>query len=426
MGNSPAPVDVRVRESAQARELHVTACPRPGAAPQEQAKAMFSGIGDVLRGHGARIIQERILAAPDLMDMLASARAGAYAGLDDGVPPSWLVVPPGLAGPIAGAQVHAVAGCPAPEVLRLEGAARGRVVQAGSLRYVIGSNLSADEPAEPSRQAQSMLAKAERLLSLAGGSLFNVARTWMWLGDILEWYADFNRVRNRFFTERGLLNNNGNGRLPASIGIGPAGKFKCSMDLCGVIGIGHAIEYLLAGGNQGPASEYGSAFSRAAAASAKTISAHFDLGSVPRCYRTAEALADKYDINLAIHNHGGQDWLGSPAMISHVLKNTSERIGLCLDTAWMLDTGADPVRAAETFAQRLYGLHIKDFTFDSARRPQDVVVGTGNLDLKALFEVIRAKAPKGICAVLEYEGDEHNPVPALRQCANAVRKVESK
>ena len=263
-----SPIDVRVRESAQARELHVTACPRPGAAPQEQAKAMFSGIGDVLRGHGARIIQERILAAPDLMDMLASARAGAYAGLDDGVPPSWLVVPPGLAGPIAGAQVHAVAGCPAPEVLRLEGAARGRVLQAGSLRYVIGSNLSADEPAEPSRQAQSMLAKAERLLSLAGGSLFNVARTWMWLGDILEWYADFNRVRNRFFTERGLLNNNGNGRLPAStgIGIGPAGKFKCSMDLCGVIGVGHEIEYLLAGGNQGPASEYGSAFSRAAAA----------------------------------------------------------------------------------------------------------------------------------------------------------------
>jgi len=184
------------------------------------------------------------------------------------VPPSWLVVPPGLAGPIAGAQVHAVAGCPAPEVLRLEGAARGRAVQAGSLRYVIGSSLSADEPAEPSRQAQSMLAKAERLLSLAGGSLFNVARTWMWLGDILEWYADFNRVRNRFFTERGLLNNNGNGRLPAStgIGIGPAGKLKCSMDLCGVIGVGHEIEYLLAGGNQGPASEYGSAFSRAAAA----------------------------------------------------------------------------------------------------------------------------------------------------------------
>jgi len=156
------------------------------------------------------------------------------------------------------------------------------------------------------------------------------------------------------------------------------------------------------------------------------ISAHFDLGSVPRCYRTAEALADKYGINLAIHNHGGQDWLGSPAMISHVFENTSERIGLCLDTAWMLDTGADPVRAAETFAKRLYGLHIKDFTFDSARRPRDVVVGTGNLELKALLDVVRAKAPEGVCAVLEYEGDEHNPVPALRQCASAVRNAESK
>jgi len=27
----------------------------------------------------------------------------------------------------------------------------------------------------------------------------------MWLTDILSWYGDFNAVRNKFFTERGLI-----------------------------------------------------------------------------------------------------------------------------------------------------------------------------------------------------------------------------
>lgn len=157
-------------------------------------------------------------------------------------------------------------------------------------------------------------------------------------------------------------------------------------------------------------------------AGAKVISADFDVETVPASYRTAEKLADKYDINLAIHNHGGRHWLGSAAMLRHVFSNTGKRIGLCLDTAWALDSGEDPIAMAEAFGERLYSVHIKDFTFDRARRPQDVVCGEGNLDLKRLFEVLKQVGFKGP-TILEYEGDVDDPVPALKKCVAAVQKA---
>src|ERR1051326_8296391 len=72
-------------------------------------------------------------------------------------------------------------------------------------------------------------------------------------------------------------------------------------------------------------------------AGAVTISADFTVDSVPGSFKTAAKLADQYDINLGIHNHGGYHWLGSRQMLRHVFKNTSPRIGLCLDTAWAID-----------------------------------------------------------------------------------------
>jgi sugar phosphate isomerase/epimerase len=154
----------------------------------------------------------------------------------------------------------------------------------------------------------------------------------------------------------------------------------------------------------------------------KVISADFAVDAMPQCLDGAQKLADEYDINLAIHNHGGHHWLGSGQMLRHILKNTSERIGLCLDTAWALQAGEDPLKFAAEFGSKLYGLHIKDFVFDRAGKGEDVVVGTGNLDLPKLFEILKTQNYSGY-AVLEYEGDVENPVPALQKCVEAVRQV---
>ncbi len=156
-------------------------------------------------------------------------------------------------------------------------------------------------------------------------------------------------------------------------------------------------------------------------AGAQFMSVTFGVNSVPASFHIAEKLAAEYDIRLAIHNHGGRDWLGSANMLRHVFANTDERIGLCLDTAWALDSGEDPIAMAEEFGKRLYGLHIKDFVFDRARRPKDVVTGKGNLKMKEFMKALKKVNFRGY-TVIEYEGDANNPVPALKKCVEIVRK----
>lgn len=159
-------------------------------------------------------------------------------------------------------------------------------------------------------------------------------------------------------------------------------------------------------------------------AGAKHMSVSFAAHSVPASYRVVEKLAEEFDVRVGIHNHGGRHWLGNTEMLSEVFAHTSKRIGLCLDTAWALDAGENPIAMAEKFIDRLYAVHFKDFTFDSARRPQDVIVGQGNLDLPRLVKLVNEQAPAGCCSILEYEGDATNPAPALRECVEAITKLK--
>lgn len=137
--------------------------------------------------------------------------------------------------------------------------------------------------------------------------------------------------------------------------------------------------------------------------------------------KNIEALADEYDMLLSIHNHGGHDWLGNPTMLKYVFANTSKRIGLHLDTAWALDAGQNPTEMAKQFADRLYGVHIKDFTFDRAKKPTDVIIGTGSLDLPGFMTTLKQNNYSGPL-VIEYEGDVENPTPALKQCVELLKK----
>jgi sugar phosphate isomerase/epimerase len=163
-------------------------------------------------------------------------------------------------------------------------------------------------------------------------------------------------------------------------------------------------------------------FESAAKAGCKHMSVAFALGATPECFRVAEKLADEFDMHLGIHNHGGRHWLGNAQSLGWVLDQTSERVGLMLDTAWALDAREDPIAMMKTFAGRLTGLHIKDFVFDKTGKGEDVVVGEGNLDLEAMFATAREIGFDGLY-VLEYEGDVENPIPALSKCVEAIRSA---
>jgi inosose dehydratase len=157
-------------------------------------------------------------------------------------------------------------------------------------------------------------------------------------------------------------------------------------------------------------------------AGAKVITADFDPGANPEVWRAAERLAEQYDLHLAIHNHGGRHWLGNAQMLAQVFSQTSPRIGLCLDTAWALDAHEDPVALAEKFADRLYGVHLKDFIFDRAGRPTDTILGEGNLDLPKMLALLKAN-DRTQSVIIEYEGDIENPVPALTECVQRIQTL---
>ncbi|MBC7785226.1 MAG: sugar phosphate isomerase/epimerase [Burkholderiales bacterium] len=166
-------------------------------------------------------------------------------------------------------------------------------------------------------------------------------------------------------------------------------------------------------------------FQCAQAAGAKHISAHFQIGSYQTAIKKTSALCRKYGIKVGIHCHGGYMFGGSPDVLEHLIGLGEGEIGLCIDTAWCIQIGpwqGQPVKWAEKFAGKIFGVHYKDFTFDRNAQWHDVVVGTGNLDLPAFVKALQNGGFDGM-SVIEYEADPKDPVPALTKCVQQMRTV---
>ncbi len=260
-------IDIRTVESTPAGEIYITACPESASTLEEQARDVFSAIRKELVARKARILQERVFASSSTPN-LAAIRSKAYGDISDGVPPAVLIGRKGLSGPLLGVQVHAVCGGHKPQVISHDGRLCGRVFKADGRAFLTLSAISAKPAGSAVAQARTMLEKAETVLKKFGADCLSVPRTWMWLGDILSWYGDFNKVRNDFFGQRGLIGKGTRQSMPASTGIGLAlaeGP-ACGMDLIAVLEPADSIKFLAAVGKQQCALEYGSAFSRASRA----------------------------------------------------------------------------------------------------------------------------------------------------------------
>jgi len=196
-------LDIRNFESDLASEIYISATPKQNASLQEQARDVYSKIGDVLRSKNACILRERIFTPEKVTQDLLRIRSRAYSDIDDGVAPSVLIGKPEMTGPITAVQVHAICSDSRPEVVCLEGIPTGRILRLPGCTYLTLSSISAPQFDKATEQAQAIMEKAESALKQFNSDFFSVARTWMWLGRILSWYGPFNRVRNRFFTELG-------------------------------------------------------------------------------------------------------------------------------------------------------------------------------------------------------------------------------
>jgi len=164
-------------------------------------------------------------------------------------------------------------------------------------------------------------------------------------------------------------------------------------------------------------------FECAALAGARHISAHVRVDSYVRAIPKIRAWSREFGVKVGLHCHGGYMFGGQPDVMDHLLGLGAPEFGLCIDTAWAMQIGphrGNPVEWAKKYAGNIHGTHLKDFTFAANGQWQDVVVGTGNLDLPAYVAALQAGGFDGM-AVIEYEGDVENPEPALKRCVEAMR-----
>jgi sugar phosphate isomerase/epimerase len=164
-------------------------------------------------------------------------------------------------------------------------------------------------------------------------------------------------------------------------------------------------------------------FESAAIAGAKYISCHFQVDSFQKAIPRVQAWSREFGIRVGIHCHGGYQFGGQPDVLSYLLKLGGPEVGLCIDTAWAMQIGpgpGNPVEWVKKFSGRIYGVHFKDFIFEKNGQWQDVIVGTGNLDLPAFSKALIESGYDGV-SVIEYEADVDSPDAALKRCVDSMR-----
>ena len=126
-------------------------------------------------------------------------------------------------------------------------------------------------------------------------------------------------------------------------------------------------------------------------------------------------LAAELGLNLGIHNHGPGHHYSTLQDVASVLEGRPAVFGACIDTGHFLRSDVDPVEVITRLGARVHAVHLKDFV-DAHR---EVLPGSGRLRMADTLAALR-RIGFSTAYVLEYEADETNPTPAVREAVAAV------
>ena len=263
----------------------------------EAAGDSYTRIAETLREHHLEIVHERIFGSLSVGPPVMAARHSvlrAYGVASDN-PVTYLQGNPPWGEGLSGIIIHAVSLNSADDVWTIMDGENpcGRGWRRNGQTYLVLQNMQSmgkeeltppilplgkgrseeglsSYPLSRPVQVRRMFERAERILRDNGASYKNVARTWLYLSNILQWYPDFNRARSEKYGEFGIMPGPGDPTLllPASTGIGadvPSGA-AASIDLLAVVtndDIPSAV-IQLSNRKQLDAFRYGAAFSRGA------------------------------------------------------------------------------------------------------------------------------------------------------------------
>jgi enamine deaminase RidA (YjgF/YER057c/UK114 family) len=166
---------------------------------------------------------------------------------------------PGI--PAVSFQVHAIAGVCIDPITDKDRAVGCRLRDEHAEYYYLQA-LSTPESAQKVDLTRGVFDALQGTLQSAGIDFSKTVRTWLFADDILSWYDQLNRGRDRFFEQHDVFNQ----LIPASTGVGIANPFGASLatellairPLNGAVGI-----YKVSSPLQCEALDYKSSFSRA-------------------------------------------------------------------------------------------------------------------------------------------------------------------
>ena len=135
-----------------------------------------------------------------------------------------------------------------------------------------------------------------------------------------------------------------------------------------------------------------------------------------------ESKVKKYDIKLAIHNHGPGDLVYPSAESAYILiKNRDKRIGLCIDIGHTKRIGRDPEQDLKDYFDRVFDMHIKDVT-KAEKEGATCIIGRGVIDFPSFLKAVNKLGYKGTLS-LEYEAEGKDPLPGMMESFGYVKGI---
>ena len=237
------------------QEYFITAIPDG----DECAESLFQRVSKSIHEFKAQVVSQEVFGVLNKDGIIQTLKhsLGKYEG-----PVTWLE--DGHAMNLYGTHIRAVSGIPVQQ-LELDGKIVGSLYEDEYVQYCYLSGLLPTEASRPrNEQAAEIFKQMDTVLRSNRMEFKDVLRTWFYNDNILEWYGDFNHVRDSFFNKNHIFE----GLVPASTGVG--GRNPAGMALVGaLLAVKAKSEGVTASKIksplQSPALEYGSSFSRAVA-----------------------------------------------------------------------------------------------------------------------------------------------------------------
>ena len=125
--------------------------------------------------------------------------------------------------------------------------------------------------------------------------------------------------------------------------------------------------------------------------------------------QVAQAVRDEYGMRTVFHHHCG-GYVETPEELAMLMALTDPRLlGLCFDTGHYAFGGGNPVEAVEQYKDRIWHVHFKDYDprvgelsrvnqwdyFESVKQGVFCELGKGNVDFKAVLEILNSSGYQG-------------------------------